>query len=162
MEPAKIAPNETQTMIGQPTPLPKLQLTVVYLLQMAENVALLMAHALIPFMVEDWFPDLSASEVGYWSGHLFSVVYVAQIFSQPAWGVMADKIGRRPVLLMGITLLNISVAMFGLAPNYAWGLFARFLWGLGCGNTPVIKVHSYSQAQMPMRCFGEHINSVFL
>lgn len=63
-----------------------------------------------------------------------------QLISVPLWGWLADHWGRRPVLILGLLGIIVFVACFGLSPSYEWALVARFLWGLGCGNTGVMKV----------------------
>lgn len=111
------------------------------LLQFIECLALLLANAIIPFMVEDFFPEMPPSHVGFWSGSLLSIMYVGQLLSVPLWGWLADHWGRRPVLLLGLVGLIVCVTAFGLSPTYRWALVARFMWGVGCGNTAVIKAY---------------------
>uniref|UniRef100_A0A7S4FSX3 Major facilitator superfamily (MFS) profile domain-containing protein n=1 Tax=Eutreptiella gymnastica TaxID=73025 RepID=A0A7S4FSX3_9EUGL len=80
-------------------------------------------------------------EVGFWSGSLLSILFVGQLLSVPFWGWLADHWGRRPVLFFGLAGLITFSACFGLSPTYGWALVARFMWGLGCGNTAVIKAY---------------------
>ena len=48
----------------------------------------------------------------------------------PIWGGLSDRIGRRPVLLVGILGYVVTMAWFGLA-NRLWMLFAaRILSGI--------------------------------
>ena len=54
---------------------------------------------------------------------------------------MADKIGRRPVLLCGIIGTMFSCLLFGFSWNFWMALAARFLWGLLNGNIGVSKVY---------------------
>eukprot|EP00667_Euglena_gracilis_P006904 EG_transcript_6967 len=110
-------------------------------MQLMENFSFLLAFTVIPFLVEDFFPNLPHSEVGYWSGNLHAIFYIGQFVGSPLWGWLSDRIGRRPVLIMGMVGLTLSVAGFGICPTYFWALLVRFIWGFGCGNTPVIKAY---------------------
>ena len=46
--------------------------------------------------------------------------------------------GRRPVILFGITGIAVTTILFGLSKSLAMMLFARALAGLCSGNTAVI------------------------
>lgn len=52
------------------------------------------------------------------------------------------------------------VTCFGLSPTYKWAVFARFMWGLGCGNTAVMKV--WSPAWLPNLGNAAQLRSFFL
>ena len=53
--------------------------------------------------------------------------------SQLVWGPVADRIGRRPVLLMGLSLYALASLACALAPNVEMLVLARFVQGLGMG-----------------------------
>ena len=58
-----------------------------------------------------------------------------RLISGPAWGRLADRWGRRPVLLAGVALAAVGHAVFGLVGG-ALGLgLGRLLTGLGSGET---------------------------
>ena len=46
-------------------------------------------------------------------------------------GRLADMLGRRPLLLAGITLFTLASALCGLAPSLGWLIAGRALQGLG-------------------------------
>ena len=45
------------------------------------------------------------------------------------WGMLADRVGRRPVLLVGLAGSAVAPLIFGLADSLAVALFARILDG---------------------------------
>jgi MFS family permease len=57
------------------------------------------------------------------------------------WGVIADKYGRRPALLLGLLGTALSAILFGLAPTFMIAVIARFMWGFLNGNIGVSKTY---------------------
>lgn len=82
----------------------------------------------IPFLVEPF--DSSATAIG-----LLTVSFsVAQFIAAPVLGVLSDRYGRRPVLLISILGAALAYAAFGAA-TALWVFFAaRIVDGLTGGN----------------------------
>lgn len=79
---------------------------------------------ILPFYAEDM--GASATDLGL----LFAVYSLMQFVFAPLWGQYSDRVGRRPVLLIGLTGLSLSLVLFGLAWSL-WMLYlARILGGL--------------------------------
>ena len=79
--------------------------------------------------------------IGQKAGYLGSAYYVGSFIGSLIWGWMSDKIGRRPVLLMGMPGTLGTELLFGFSQNFAWAIAARFLWGLLNGNLGVAKTY---------------------
>jgi DHA1 family multidrug resistance protein-like MFS transporter len=77
-----------------------------------------------PFYIE----RLGASGSQY--GALIAVYAIMQFIFAPFWGSLSDRVGRKPILLVGIFGGGLTMLMFGLA-SQLWMLFAaRLLSGL--------------------------------
>ncbi|KAJ2524308.1 hypothetical protein GGI11_000914 [Coemansia sp. RSA 2049] len=55
------------------------------------------------------------------------------------WGILSDRIGRRPVILMGLLGDLLTFVLFGVSKSFKWALVARSLNGFFTGGTVVIK-----------------------
>lgn len=63
-------------------------------------------------------------------GLLMATYSVMQFFLAPVWGRISDRVGRRPVLLAGLSGYGISFILYGMA-THLWMLFAaRILAGV--------------------------------
>jgi EmrB/QacA subfamily drug resistance transporter len=73
------------------------------------------------------FPDASAAQLS-WIANLFTIVSAATLV--PA-GVLADRVGRRRMLLSGVALFTVGSLIGALAPNPAIIMVARTVQALG-------------------------------
>ena len=85
------------------------------------------------------------------AGYLGSAYFVGSFTGSLLWGWISDKIGRRPVLLMGMLGTLATELLFGFSQNFAWAIAARFLWGLLNGNLGVAKTY-ISEVSMSVLC----------
>ena len=65
----------------------------------------------------------------------------AQFLFSPIWGGLSDRIGRRPVLMIGLVGNTVFFTMFGLANTLMIALAARFLAGVFNGNIAVARAY---------------------
>jgi MFS family permease len=80
-------------------------------------------------MVKDFSMTDDESQISVYAGMVTSAFTFAEFATSVFWGRLSDKIGRKPVLLMGMGGTGLSVLLFGLAPNLQVALLARALGG---------------------------------
>lgn len=90
----------------------------------------LLANSLITPAVPDIVEDLGASQ-GSWNGILVAAGAVPGILVAPAVGVLADRYGRRPVLLACLTVFGVFGTLGALAPSLIVLAGLRVLQGAG-------------------------------
>ncbi|WP_288379197.1 MFS transporter [uncultured Massilia sp.] len=61
--------------------------------------------------------------------------FVGMLLGAFAFGRLADRIGRRPVLMMAVVLDACFGVASSFAPDFTWLLALRFLTGVGVGGT---------------------------
>ncbi len=70
-------------------------------------------------------------------GLLMAVYSLMQLLFAPMWGRISDRIGRKPVLLIGISGLALSFFLFALSTEYWMLLASRIIGGfLSAANMP--------------------------
>ncbi|KAI0364558.1 MFS general substrate transporter [Pilatotrama ljubarskyi] len=122
------------------TPLPKGQIAVIMLLSLAEPIT---SHCIYPF-INQLISELDITggdekKVGYYVGMIQSIFFAMEALFVFQWSRLSDHIGRKPVLLIGVAGLCVSMICFGLSRTF-WGLVvSRSLVGLLNGNTGVTK-----------------------
>ncbi|KIJ19629.1 hypothetical protein PAXINDRAFT_51071, partial [Paxillus involutus ATCC 200175] len=63
-------------------------------------------------------------KVGYYAGLIESLFFVTQALTVLQWIRVSDRVGRKPVLLLGTFGLCLSMLYFGLSRTF-WGLVLR-------------------------------------
>ncbi|CAE6452530.1 unnamed protein product [Rhizoctonia solani] len=122
-----------------PTPLPRLQVFVLCTMSFAESISI---FVIIPFqaqMVEELGVTSDPSELGFYLGLLAGMFSFTQFFTIYFWGALSDRIGRRPVLIIGLCGVIGSTIMFGLSKSFTMVLVSRALSGILNGNSAIVK-----------------------
>lgn len=74
---------------------------------------------------------------GWLIGLTLSSMFVVQILVSPMWGGLADRIGRKPVVIICTIISALSLLAYGMADNIAWIILSRVLAGLAAANVAV-------------------------
>ncbi|KAF3765198.1 MFS general substrate transporter [Cryphonectria parasitica EP155] len=119
------------------TPLPVRQLALLALLSICEQTALNSIGPYLPNMVAS-FPEIPDAQVGLYVGLLASSFALAQLLTNFLWGYFSDRVGRKPVMLVGTALLMVCFAFFGFCQRYWQVMVVHIAMGLLNGNAAVV------------------------
>lgn len=89
-------------------------------------------------MVKDFHVG-SGNDSSFYAGILISAFSLAEALTGMFWGSLADRLGRKPILLSGCCGTMLSLFIVGLAPNFWVALAGRALGGALNGNIGVIQ-----------------------
>ncbi|MEW9697898.1 MFS transporter [Paenibacillus sp. SI8] len=65
----------------------------------------------------------------YHNALLLSVYSAASFLMSPIWGAVSDRIGRRPIILIGLIGFCISFLIFGFANDHLWVMYVSRIFG---------------------------------
>jgi MFS family permease len=116
-------------------------LTVLFLVTMIDLIGFGIVIPFLTYLVEDLADSQGIIEVGIWVGILMTSYSAAQFLFSPIWGSISDRIGRRPVLMIGLVGNTVFFTMFGLANTLMVALIARFLAGVFNVNIAVARAY---------------------
>mgnify|MGYP000491162728 FL=1 len=116
-------------------------LMVLFLVTMIDLIGFGIVIPFLTYLVEDLANSQGIIEVGIWVGILMTSYSAAQFLFSPIWGSISDRIGRRPVLMIGLLGNTVFFTMFGLANTLLIALVARFLAGVFNGNIAVARAY---------------------
>ncbi|KAI9455177.1 MFS general substrate transporter [Lactarius psammicola] len=126
--------------IRKPTPLPRVQIVALLSVWLVESI---ISHSITPYLNQlvKELPIVRDDErkVGYYTGIIVSAHFATEAVTVFHWNRLSDHIGRKPVLLLSLIGVIISVIVFGLSHSF-WALvFSRSLHGALKGYAGILK-----------------------
>lgn len=91
-----------------------------------------MVFPVLPGLVED-LASHDRAAAARWVGVLVAAWSLAQFVAAPVIGMLSDRFGRRPVILISVFGLAFDMVVMALAPSVGWLLVGRILCGLTAG-----------------------------
>lgn len=126
------------------------QLWVLMAAAFVDMLGFAMIFPLLPF----YTVRLGGEGQAWLVGPLIASFSIAQLASSPVWGRISDRVGRRPVLLAGLTASALAFLVFGFATT-VWLLFlSRIVQGAGGGMTGVIQAYVSDSTDASQRARG--------
>ena len=87
----------------------------------------------LSFYVEERFGLTDPDDVRFWTGLAYGAAPLAAAICGPIWGVLGDRIGRKPMALRALLAISVAMALMPLA-EAPWMLVAlRALQGMFSG-----------------------------
>ncbi|KAI1470730.1 MFS general substrate transporter [Daldinia caldariorum] len=121
-----------------PDDFPTVQLFLLAIVRLAEPIALTSIFPYAWALVKR-FKIGNEQDASFYAGLLISSFALAEALMGMYWGGLSDRIGRKPVLLVGCVGTMFSMVMVGFATNLWIALIGRALGGLLNGNIAVIQ-----------------------
>ena len=87
-------------------------------------------------------------------GLLSTSFSLMQLLFAPVWGRLSDRVGRRPVILVGLLGSSISYLTFGLAPSLAILFLSRIFAGIAGANISTAQAYIADSTQPENRAKG--------
>ncbi|KAF5791057.1 putative major facilitator superfamily, MFS transporter superfamily [Helianthus annuus] len=94
------------------------------------------------FMVRDFNIAKKEEDISYYAGFVGSAYMIGRALTSVFWGVVADRYGRKPVILLGTSTVVIFNTIFGFSVNYWMAIISRFLLGFLNGLLGPIKAYA--------------------
>ncbi|KUI63800.1 hypothetical protein VM1G_10541 [Cytospora mali] len=127
-----------QRSTRNPEDFPTLQLFLLAIVRLAEPIAL---TSIFPYawQLVKRFKVGNEEDASTYSGLLISSFALAEAVMGMYWGGLSDRIGRKPVLLIGCIGTMISMIALGFATNIWVAVLGRLFGGALNGNIGVIQ-----------------------
>ncbi|MCO5579673.1 hypothetical protein L7F22_033531 [Adiantum nelumboides] len=121
---------------------PKKELSFVALISLCNALPIASLFPFIYFMVEDFGIAKSDTMIGAYAGYIGSAMMFGRFLTSAFWGMVADRYGRKPVILIGTASIIIFNTIFGFSTNFWVALTTRFLLGICNGMLGAMRAYA--------------------
>ncbi|KAG5150130.1 hypothetical protein JHK82_017011 [Glycine max] len=94
------------------------------------------------FMVKDFNIAETEEDISTYAGYVGSAMMLGRSLTSILWGMVSDRYGRKPVIIIGIITVVIFNTLFGLSTNIWMAVSMRFLLGSLNGLLGPIKAYA--------------------
>lgn len=112
-------------------------MAVLAMIALCEQTAFNSISPYLPDMVLS-FPEVDYRGVGVYVGTLASAFALAQFVTNYFWGWLSDRVGRKPVILLGTILTAVCFVAFGLCRTLWKAIVVQALMGAVNGNQGLV------------------------
>ncbi|KAL3448491.1 major facilitator superfamily domain-containing protein [Aspergillus insuetus] len=135
-EPRQLQHDSPDESVSQ-SPLPKKQMMVLAMIALCEQTAFNSISPYLPDMASS-FPEVKPGMVGVYVGMIGTAFAVAQLVTNYFWGWLSDRIGRKPVILLGTVLTAVCFVAFGFCTTLYQAVAVQALMGIVNGNQGLV------------------------
>jgi DHA1 family tetracycline resistance protein-like MFS transporter len=113
----------------------KAAVVFIFITVMLDMLALGLVAPVLPKLVLS-FLNNDMTRAANWNGLFLTVFAAMQFFFAPVVGVLSDRFGRRPVLLLSSLGLGLDYIVMALAPTIGWLFVGRVISGITASSIP--------------------------
>ncbi|XP_011079138.1 protein ZINC INDUCED FACILITATOR-LIKE 1 isoform X1 [Sesamum indicum] len=115
------------------TGIPFKLLFFVWVVTLAAALPISSLFPFLYFMTRDFHIAKREEDISYYAGYVGSSFMFGRALTSLLWGMVADKYGRKPIIMIGTIIVVVFNTLFGLSVNYWMAISTRFLLGSLCG-----------------------------
>lgn len=111
------------------------------------------------FMIRDFHVAKREEDIGYYAGYVGSAYMFGRALTSVLWGAIADRYGRKPVIIFGIITLIIFNTLFGLSTSFWMAISMRFFLGSLSGILGPMRAYASEVCRKEYQALGMSIIS---
>src|SRR6266516_6907439 len=107
----------------------------IFVTVMLDMLALGLIAPVLPKLILDFLGG-NMNSAAKWNGIFGTVFALMQFFFSPVLGVLSDRYGRRPVILLSNLGLGLDYIVMALSPTIGWLFLCRIISGITASSIP--------------------------
>lgn len=118
-----------------PSPAGRSRLGLLFFAVLVDLIGFGIVLPVLPFYARDFGADYLQI------GLLYAVYSLVQLVMAPLWGRISDRVGRRPVIILGLMGSALAYTVFARADSLAVLFASRIVGGIGGSTIPVAQAY---------------------
>ncbi|XP_045802379.1 protein ZINC INDUCED FACILITATOR-LIKE 1-like [Trifolium pratense] len=119
-----------------------LKLFIIWMVVLSSSLPITSLFPFLYFMVSLYNSTFIFADISYYAGYLGSSYMLARSLTTIILGMVSDRYGRKPVIILGIISVVIFNTLFGLSTSYWMAIITRFLLGSLNGVLGPVKAYA--------------------
>ncbi|KAI9681730.1 MAG: hypothetical protein M1822_007082 [Bathelium mastoideum] len=115
------------------------QLAILIFARFSEPLAQTSLMAYMFYQLRWFDPALPDSTISWQAGILQASFSATQCFTAALWGKAADHVGRKPIVLLGLTSLCLSCFVYAFSTSFLFAVLVRCAGGAMNGNVGLMR-----------------------
>jgi MFS family permease len=119
-----------------------IKLLIIWMVVLSATLPAASLFPFLYFMVRDFHVAKQEADISYYAGYVGSSFMLGRSLTSVAWGMVSDRYGRKPVIILGVIAVVIFNTLFGLSTNFWMAIITRFLLGSLNGVLGPVKAYA--------------------
>ncbi|XP_042060915.1 protein ZINC INDUCED FACILITATOR-LIKE 1-like isoform X2 [Salvia splendens] len=116
-------------------------------------------HYTYVLQIRDLHISEKEEDISYYAGYVGSSFMLGRALTSFLWGLIADKYGRKPVIMFGTFIVAIFNTIFGVSVNFWMAIITRFLLGSLCGTLGPLRAYASEICRKEHQALGMSVIS---
>uniref|UniRef100_A0A0D3GMZ3 Major facilitator superfamily (MFS) profile domain-containing protein n=1 Tax=Oryza barthii TaxID=65489 RepID=A0A0D3GMZ3_9ORYZ len=138
---------------------PYLQFFHIWIIILVSCLPITFIYPFLYFMIRDLHVAKTIEDIGFYGGFVGASYMLGRALTSTIWGMVADRIGRKPVIVFGIFFTLVFNTMFGLSTHYWMAITTRFLVGSLNGLLGPIRAYTIEVCRPEHQAIGLSLDS---
>ncbi|XP_010922099.1 protein ZINC INDUCED FACILITATOR-LIKE 1 isoform X4 [Elaeis guineensis] len=134
--------------------IPYKEFAFVWMVTLCTALPISILFPFLYFMIRDLHVAKREEDIGFYAGFVGASFMFGRALTSAFWGLVADRCGRKPVIVIGICAVIIFNTLFGLSTTYWMAITTRLLLGSLNGLLGPIKAYSIEVCRPEHQALG--------
>ncbi|KAH9603317.1 hypothetical protein KSS87_013413 [Heliosperma pusillum] len=134
--------------------IPWLHFSFVWIITLCASLPISSIFPFLYYMVRDFHIAKREEDVSFYAGFEGSAFMVGRFLTALLWGMVADRYGRKTVMILSMMAIIIFNTLFGLSTSYWMALTMRFLLGAFCGVLGPMRAYATEVSRREHQALG--------
>ncbi|KAG4959981.1 hypothetical protein JHK87_036614 [Glycine soja] len=117
-------------------------LLIIWMVVLCSALPISSLFPFLYFMVRDFNIAKTEADISSYAGYVGSSYMLGRCLTSVLWGIVADRYGRKPVIVIGIISVVLFNTLFGLSTSFWMAFIMRFLLGSFHGLLGTVKAYA--------------------
>ncbi|CAN6217194.1 unnamed protein product [Urochloa humidicola] len=113
-----------------------------WIINLATSLPVSSLFPFLYFMIRDLGIAKRVEDIGFYAGFVGASYMLGRALTSIIWGILADRIGRKPIIVITILSNLVFSTLFGLSMHYWMAIATRFLLGFFNGSLGTIRAYA--------------------